>query len=371
EDVDDEANPPDDEERRRAEFAAQAGGIFEPEEDDDEPIFGAEPEEDEDKQERGTRRRRRRRRRSRAEVEANDSDDDLPSYTVSDVPEGIQLDELEAETRERSARNGRNKRDRDRDRELQELDGAVGRGLAEAVASLLATYDKNRGSVSLQNLADAVKRSAEGSELAPSAALLAATVRCDNLRRSKRGERPRFRVTGNRVALEDWALDPELIALEQQLGSVASRYRELSERACLRALSGLPHKSFGELVILLLEELGVKQLAQVRRPGSHGAELHLKGVVQHAGSELRTAIVVRRDGREVGRERVTELRGALHHYGPAVQGYLITAGQVLSGAREEARAPGAAPVTLMDGHRLAELCLEHGVCVQEHTLTLT
>ncbi|HEU5076961.1 MAG TPA: restriction endonuclease, partial [Polyangiaceae bacterium] len=75
-------------------------------------------------------------------------------------------------------------------------------------------------------------------------------------------------------------------------------------------------------------------------------------------------------GREVGRERVTELRGALHHYGPAAQGYLITTGQVLSGAREEARAQGAAPVTLIDGARLAELCLERGVCVSTTGVSL-
>jgi hypothetical protein len=122
---------------------------------------------------------------------------------------------------------------------------------------------------------------------------------------------------------------------------------------------------------LLLEELGFAGLSQVRRPGSHGAELHLRGNARHAGGEIRTAIIVRRDGREVGRERVTELRGALHHYGPAAQAYLITAGQVLSGAREEAKAPGAAPVTLIDGQRLAELCLEHGVCVVTTSLSLS
>jgi restriction endonuclease Mrr len=82
------------------------------------------------------------------------------------------------------------------------------------------------------------------------------------------------------------------------------------------------------------------------------------------------AVVVRRDGREVGRERVAELRGALHHYGPAVAGWIVTTGQVLSGAREEAAAPGAAPITLVDGNRLVRLCEEHGVAVQETRLTL-
>lgn len=79
---------------------------------------------------------------------------------------------------------------------------------------------------------------------------------------------------------------------------------------------------------------------------------------------------MRRDGREIGRERVTELRGALHHYGPAAAGWLVTTGQVLSGAREEAAATGAAPVTLVDGIGLARLCEEQGVAVLQTRLTL-
>jgi restriction endonuclease Mrr len=68
--------------------------------------------------------------------------------------------------------------------------------------------------------------------------------------------------------------------------------------------------------------------------------------------------VVRKDGREIGRERVTDLRGALHHYGPANIGWLVTTGQVLSGAREEAAAAGAAPVALYDGIALCKLLEE-------------
>jgi len=496
EEVDEEANPPDDEERRRAEFAANAGGVFEAEEDDDEPIFGAEPEEEEERQDASSRRRRRRRRRGRSEAEVGgDGDDDLPTYTVTDVPEGIQIDELQLEARADRNRNDarpkrergerergerergerergerergerergerergereRGERDRDRgerergerdrergererergerergdrdrerergdrdrdrgergdrerergdrdrdrgdrdrergdrdrdrgergdrdrdrdrgDREAPSVDGLVGERLADAVMGLLSTYDKNRGSVSLQSLADAVKRGSEGPEIAPSSGLLLAVVRCDNMRRAERGQRARFRVSGNRVSLEEWGVDSELVQIEQQLEGLVARYREVSQRAFLRALQGMPHRALGELTVLLLEALGCSALSQVRRPGSHGAELHLKGVIHQAGSELRTAFVVRRDGREVGRERVTELRGALHHYGPAAQGYLITTGQVLSGAREEARAQGAAPVTLIDGARLAELCLEHGVCVSTSSVSL-
>jgi restriction endonuclease Mrr len=78
--------------------------------------------------------------------------------------------------------------------------------------------------------------------------------------------------------------------------------------------------------------------------------------VHKTGSDsIPTAIVIRKDGREIGRERVTDLRGALHHYGPANAGWLVTTGQCLSGAREEAGAPGAPPVALYDGIAVCKL----------------
>jgi hypothetical protein len=115
--------------------------------------------------------------------------------------------------------------------------------------------------------------------------------------------------------------------------------------------------------VLVLEHVGFSNLVPVRRPGAHGAELHLSGRLRTPAGEIRTAVVVRRDGREIGRERVTELRGALHHYGPASAAWLITTGQVLSGAREEAASPGASPLTVIDGLGLVRLCEEHGVGV--------
>jgi restriction endonuclease Mrr len=53
----------------------------------------------------------------------------------------------------------------------------------------------------------------------------------------------------------------------------------------------------------------------------------------------------------------------LHHYGPATTGWLITTGQVLSGAREEASAPGAPPAMLYDGIALCKLLEEIDVAV--------
>jgi len=49
---------------------------------------------------------------------------------------------------------------------------------------------------------------------------------------------------------------------------------------------------------------------------------------------------------------------------------LVTTGQVLSGAREEAGVPNAAPVTLYDGAAIAKLSAQHGVGVAWSELRL-
>ena len=42
-------------------------------------------------------------------------------------------------------------------------------------------------------------------------------------------------------------------------------------------------------------------------------------------------------------------------------GWLVSAGQVLSGAREETSADASMPVSLIDGVALARLCEEHNI----------
>jgi restriction endonuclease Mrr len=131
----------------------------------------------------------------------------------------------------------------------------------------------------------------------------------------------------------------------------------------LRRLQELPGHAFLELALLGLERIGMTQIKAVRRAGSPGGEAHFSAVHRTGSDEIRTAIVIRKDGREVGRERVSDLRGALHHYGPANAGWLVTTGQVLSGAREEAAAIGAAPIALYDGLAFCKALEDNDVAV--------
>jgi hypothetical protein len=240
---------------------------------------------------------------------------------------------------------------------LGEGDELSGRELADATVIVLSSFDRNAGPVPARTVAEALMRRGrlQGDPVLATAQTSAA-MRADNLRRTIGGQRARFRfANGGRVALTDWALGGELPRLEQEVVAAVERYREASRRALLRRLQELPGHALIELLLLALERAGMSNLRAVRRAGSPGGEAHFAAVHKTGGDSIPTAIVVRKDGRELGRERVTDLRGALHHYGPASAGWLVTTGQCLSGAREEAAAPGAPPVALYDGIAVCKL----------------
>ena len=236
----------------------------------------------------------------------------------------------------------------------------VGRDLADAASVVLSSFDRNAGPAPIRAVADAlIRRGRLQGDPALAVAQTGASIRADNMRRTAAGQRARFRFASNgRVALTDWSLGGELPRLEQEVIAAVERYREASRRAMLRRLQELPGHALIELVLLTLEQAGMTNLRPVRRSGSPGGEAHFSAIHKTGGDSIPTAIVVRKDGREIGRERVTDVRGALHHYGPANIGWLVTTGQVLSGAREEAAAPGAPPVALYDGIALCKLLEE-------------
>lgn len=342
------------EELMRAEIVAAGAELFDAEDDDDQPIFGGDDDDDDDdataeaaEETSSSRRRRRRRRRRSANGEAPSAPaplPSLPSYTETPAFTEGEAAELSGEP----------------------LDDLAGSELSDAVAQVLSSMDRDRdgGTVSLRHVAEqAQRRGRVTGDIQHVQAQVGAAVRADNARRAQNGMRPRFRVVGGRIGLTDWLLTGEMARLEAEAIAAVERYREASRRALLRKLQELPGPALLELVILVLERAGMTNLRLIRRSGAPGAESHFMAVQRTGMGEVRTAIVIRRDGREIGREKVADLRGSLHHYGPAAAGWIITTGQVLSGAREESAAPGATPIALYDGLALAKLCEETEIAV--------
>jgi hypothetical protein len=361
----------------RADLAASGAEMFDDEEDDDQPILAPAngPASAGDVAgEGGGRRRRRRRRRRGGGGGAGERAEGGPIQPQAVV--SIEADSQVDATRDPLAPAPRPMvRDRQQilaggmptgiDVPLAEGDELAGKDLADAALLVLSAFDRNAGPVAIRAVVDALARRGRlGGDPAMAAAQLSAALRADNLRRIASGQRPRFRfANGSRVAPTDWILGADLARLEQEAIMAVDRYREAARRTMLRRLQELPGHAFVELALLAIERAGMTQVRAVKRPGAPGGEAHFSGIHKAGGEEIRAAIVIRKDGREIGRERVSDLRGALHHYGPATAGWLLSTGQVLSGAREEASVAGAPPVALYDGIALSRLMEDHDVAV--------
>jgi len=393
EDDDDEPLVVSGEDALRTELAASGAELFDDEDDDDQPILSSGPASTNDVQggaagaEGGRRRRRRRRRRGGRE---GGPEDRASSPRVEVIPANAATAvSTDADAQADTSRDPLAPAPRPMVRDRQQImaggaptgidippgdtEDLSGRELADATVMILSGFDRSQGPVQVRSVVEALlRRGRLAGDTMLATAQLTASLRADNLRRQANGQRPRFRFTGGgsgaRIALTDWSLSSDLVRLEIDALTAIERYREAARRTMLRKLQELPGHALIELVLLGLERVGMTNLRSIRRAGAPGGEAHFAAVHRTGTDEIRTAVVVRKDGREIGRERVSDLRGALHHYGPASAGWLVTTGQVLSGAREEATAP-AAPIALFDGVALCRLLEENDVGVVRTRLT--
>jgi hypothetical protein len=196
-------------------------------------------------------------------------------------------------------------------------------------------------------------------------------VRAENARRATDNARPRFRIIDRKIGLVDWWVGREVLRVEQDALRMADRQREQVRRAFLKKLRDLPAAGFVELLASWLNAEGVSALRGVRRPNASSVELHLAGVLRRDFEETRLAVVAFRDGREITRERIAEVRGSLHHYGNASEAWIITAGTVKQHAREEAAAAGTAPFAIFDGFSLASAMERLGIGIKRHVAVVT
>ncbi len=383
----------------KPEIAVLPGGdVFPEEEGDDDPILAGLEQESADGTDKNGRRRRRRRRRGkggdRPEGAGVEAAPDAPREPSRDRPRDAPRDagrermrepgrdsgrELGRESgRERPRDQGRDQgRDRDRGRpdEVAQLDwnrqpadgDLLGKDLADAVWAVLSHGD--RAPHSFARVAEVLVRrgrlSGNPAALAPT---IAAAVRADVARADATRTHSRFRVRGGRLSLTEWLLPKPLARAEQDLLSAAERYGSELRRSLIHKLGILPAAGFAELIATWLNAEGVTALRAVRRPGSSVSEFHFAGTLKRGSEETRLAIVVIRSARDIDRETIVEVRGALHHYGQASCAWILATGHMTSGARDEAAMTGAAPCALFDGMAVATAMERVGVAVRTQVI---
>ncbi|MBN1652444.1 MAG: restriction endonuclease [Deltaproteobacteria bacterium] len=348
-----------------ASIALPGSDVFPEEEDDDELILADFDQDDESAEEAKARKRRRRRRRSKDDDE-NDSGARNNATPTREHERSYGNSSESNSARRRPDNENHQATDWNRSPDDGEL---LGKDLADATWSVLMRTE--RRPVAFIRAAELLVRrgrlSGHAAALAPT---IAAAIRADISRSEISGSRPRFRVRGNRVEITDWLLPRDVVRMEEAALRAAERQREQVRRGLIHKLNELPTGAFAEIVATWLNAEGVVSLRAVRRSGSSGTQLHFAGTLKRGVEETRLAIVVQRNGRGIDRERVIDVRGALHHYGNASSAWLVSTSRAIDGAREEA-ATGATPCVIFDGIALAEAMERLGIGVKRHTITIT
>ncbi|MEM7448466.1 MAG: HTH domain-containing protein [Myxococcota bacterium] len=353
--------------------------LFPEEDDDDDLILAKLNESGSEDGDAGRKRKRRRRRRRRSDEESLDTHVDEDAQSSRSEP--ARRDTRSASNTRREGGRGTRRdlrRDSSRPAESEHASGdwnhvpdegdVAGADLSDAVFQLLkGSNQKPRGYTWLADqLVRRGRLAGSADALVPT---IAAAVRGD-IARSEAGQlRPRFRVLEGQVHLSDWLHPGDALRAEGDVWRSAHRQRSQIRRSFVRTIAAMPATGFMELLAVWLNRLGVTGLRGVRRPSS-GSDFHLAGTLCRGPEEIALAIVVVRNGGSIGREHIIDARGALHHYGNAKAAWIVTTGQVLSGAREEAVGGQTGVITLFDGMALATSMEESGVGIRRHLVPI-
>lgn len=143
------------------------------------------------------------------------------------------------------------------------------------------------------------------------------------------------------------------------------------ENAVRESLRGLLHDmnpfAFEHLIKRLLEELGYQNVEVTAGSGDGGVDVVAD--IELGITSVREVVQVKRHRSPIQRKDLDALRGSLYRFN-AVRGTIVTSSRFAKGTQDAAFASGAAPITLIDGDKLIDLLIEHGIGVRKRTFAL-
>ena len=178
-------------------------------------------------------------------------------------------------------------------------------------------------------------------------------------------ERGKYRATHSGIAyLKRVGTLPELDE-RQQIRKLA-KAREAAVRTALREhLLQMDPKAFEKLVGRLLDHMNYQNVDVVGQSGDGGVDVVAE--IELGVTSVREVVQAKRHKRTVQRKDLDALRGSLYRFN-AVRGTIVATSRFAKGAIEAAFAQGAAPITLIDGDKLVDLLIEHGIGVRKRAI---
>ncbi|MYK17730.1 restriction endonuclease [Candidatus Poribacteria bacterium] len=151
----------------------------------------------------------------------------------------------------------------------------------------------------------------------------------------------------------------------QQIRKLAMARKKKVRKDLLDHLLQMDPGDFEKLVGHLLEKMNYQNVDVVGRSGDGGVDVIAE--IELGVSSVCEVVQAKRHKNPVQRDVLDKLRGSLYRF-KAVRGTIVTTSSFAKGAREEAFATGAAPITLIDGDKLVDLLIEHRIGIRKRSV---
>jgi restriction system protein len=153
----------------------------------------------------------------------------------------------------------------------------------------------------------------------------------------------------------------------QEIVSLSKAQKNEIREAIHELLYEMDPYAFEEMVARLMEGMGYDDTEVTPRGNDKGVDVVAS--IAMGITRVKEVIQVKRQRGNIQRPVLDALRGSLHRF-QADRGTIITTSRFSKGTIDAAIEPGAAPITLIDGEKLVELLIEHGIGVRKKQVEL-
>ena len=151
----------------------------------------------------------------------------------------------------------------------------------------------------------------------------------------------------------------------QKIQKLAKQQRAAVRESLREHLLQMDPKGFEELVGRLLEEMDYQNVEVIGQSGDRGVDVVAD--IQLGVTSVREVVQAKRHKGTIQRKDLDALRGSLYQFN-AIRGTIVATSRFAKGAVKAAFALGQPPITLIDGDRLIDLLIEHGIGVRTRTI---
>lgn len=154
---------------------------------------------------------------------------------------------------------------------------------------------------------------------------------------------------------------------DRRLWDLAAEQRSVVREQLHARIAGMDPFGLERLVKDLLDAMGYREV-EVTTP-SHDRGVDVVGNIDIGITSVREVVQVKRVRRNIQRPVLDQLRGSLYKF-RAFRGTIITTGSFSKGTIDASLEVGGAPITLIDGRRLVDLLIKHGIGVRKESVEL-